>query len=950
MPSRQQPMRSNGVCIPNIVLKSALPNGNATLNVAHLNADGLRHKMDEFRILLKGVNLHCVAISETHFKSYMSNKSVDIEGYRLLRNDRQLRRKGGVALYVRKSLRVRVVSESVSVIGTLEYLFVELCLASHKVLLGVMYKPPKVDDIDKLDELLQRFSVSYPEILIAGDFNEDLIVRSAKTRRYVSVVEGASLRFVSEEPTHFSSTTSTAIDHFMTTSVKNVSRFSQISLPGISKHDLIFLSFSCNLDFVAKPPRMVRRLHDVDLNGLLADARAVDWSKLRCVNDVDAMVEAFCEDVLRLLDRHAPLVPCLTKSSVSPWFNAEVSKAIVDRDLAYADWKRFRTDEKLSVFKVLRNRASHVASMAKKRYFAKKFARVSPTRSLWGSLKRLGFVSSTDDSVPPFTADEFNAHFVGGANYSEFPRVLSSQISPSFVSRPRSNASFSFRCVSGLEVVKAIQSVKSNSVGLDLIPISFIRMLLPVILPSVTHLFNSIITKSFFPAHWKVAKVIPLRKNSRNRSMDDFRPISMLPALSKALERLLKNQIVRYMEGAGLLFRFQSGFRAGYSTTSALLHVTNDIRVNMSKNVATVLLLLDFSKAFDSVSHDLLLGKLQVEFGFTRDATRMIGSYLSDRSQSVCVNGFQSGLLSVRCGVPQGSVLGPLLFSAFINDLPSRLRHCRSHLFADDFQLYKSVSQDNVFMDMSLLNSDLARVSVWARENRLKLNAVKTKAVVFSSKSWAKDIPEVVFEGVTVEYVDSVKNLGLIIENQLGWDSHARSASAKVFAGLRNMWPVASSMPLETRELLVRSLLLPHLTYCCPVFGQLSASSRKIFEKAFNACVRFVYGVGRYQSVSIHADRLLGSDLFVYFDFLASSFLHRVITSKQPEYVYDNLSFGVSNRTRNLILPRNDRDVMNGSLFVRGISKYNALPAAVKSVFSITGFKRVCKAYLGISH
>jgi len=280
---------------------------------------------------------------------------------------------------------------------------------------------------------------------------------------------------------------------------------------------------------------------------------------------------------------------------------------------------------------------------------------------------------------------------------------------------------------------------------------------------------------------------------------------------------------------------------------------------------------------------------------------------------------------------------------------PQFLVYLHYHLFADDFQLYKSVRQDSIALDMSHLSSDLAAVSAWAKENRLKLNAAKTKAIVFSSSGWAENIPEVVFEGTSVPYADSVKNLGLMIESRLTWDAHARSVSAKVFAGLRNMWPVARFMPLETRELLVKSLLLPHLTYCCPVFGQLSAAVKKVFEKAFKACIRFLYCVGRYESISSHVSRLLGRDLFVYFDYLSSTFLYRVIISKQPDYIYDDLVFGSSARTLNLVLPRNNRDVVNASFFVRGVAEYNALPAVVKRKFSITGFKRACKAHLGLS-
>lgn len=183
------------------MLKSAFQSDNSSLNVLHLNPGGLRSKLDEFRDVLRRVNVHCIAISETHFKSYTSDKSVELNGFFIHRNDRELRRCGGVALYVKKGISSSIIRKSVSRIGTLEYIFVELCVSSHKILFGVMYKPPGVDDIAVLDDLMQDLSSQYAEVIIAGDFNEDLIDRSAKTVRFMDVVRDLSLDFVSRSPT-----------------------------------------------------------------------------------------------------------------------------------------------------------------------------------------------------------------------------------------------------------------------------------------------------------------------------------------------------------------------------------------------------------------------------------------------------------------------------------------------------------------------------------------------------------------------------------------------------------------------------------------------------------------------------------------------------------------------------------------------------------------------------
>lgn len=348
--------------------------------------------------------------------------------------------------------------------------------------------------------------------------------------------------------------------------------------------------------------------------------------------------------------------------------------------------------------------------MDKKSYFSKKFGSVAPSRKLWSSLRQLGFLKDSECAIPPFTADELNEHFVSRATYSDFPRVINVSHAPLLHSSQRT-APFSFSNVFGPEAKAAVNNVKSNSVGLDYVPISFIKLLLLIVLPSILLIFNSVITKSFFPKSWKTAKVLPRHKCSRTYSLDDYRSISILPSLSKVLEKALKWQISDHLKEHDLLFKFQSGFRPNHSTTSTLLQITNDIRNNMSRNVATVLLLLDFSKTFDSVSHSLLAGKLVSQFGFSSYAEKLVSSYLSGRSQLVSFNGFQSQLCEVNCGLPQGSVLGPVFVSMFINDLPDSLNHCKSHLFADDFQLYKSVHEDNVLADVHLLKMDLSAIS-----------------------------------------------------------------------------------------------------------------------------------------------------------------------------------------------------------------------------------------------
>ena len=261
-----------------------------------------------------------------------------------------------------------------------------------------------------------------------------------------------------------------------------------------------------------------------------------------------------------------------------------------------------------------------------------------------------------------FTADEFNHHFISSGikddNISGFNPEL-------FVSN---DESFYFNITTDEEVLQTINKITSNSIGADGIPILFVKMLTPVITPYITHIINTSIALSKFPGVWKTAFVLPFPKKTNATTLNDFRPISILPSLSKILEKILKQQILRHINDNSLLHEFQSGFREQHSTTSSLLKIVDDLTYNLSSNKLSLLILLDFSKAFDSVN-STLLNKLYTEFKFSKSATLIIKSYLEKRQQVVRIDDKTSERLYIVKGVPQRSILGPILCSLFINEI-----------------------------------------------------------------------------------------------------------------------------------------------------------------------------------------------------------------------------------------------------------------------------------------
>lgn len=417
-----------------------------------------------------------------------------------------------------------------------------------------------------------------------------------------------------------------------------------------------------------------------------------------------------------------------------------------------------------------------------------------------------------------------------------------------------------------------------------------------------------------------------------------------MSGLSKAFERIVKKQICTYVNENRLLSPHQSGYRPAHSTKTAMLKVIDDIGVVLDEGNAVIMILLDYSKAFDTIAHSNLCQKLSSKFGFTEPAVDLIRSYLSNRHQAVFHNGILSSFLPIVSGVPQGSVLGPILFSLYINDLPSVIRHCEVHMFADDVQLYFYCHNLNVGQISSMINTDLKNLFNWSKTNSLQLNASKTNAlhISHSGNISEQDYPELILGNERIAFVEHATSLGVIIDSKFDWSKHLLKQCGKIYAALRSLRCWASWLNSDTKLKVFKSYILPHFIAMDFLLPSASAAVIDRIRIALNCCVRFVYNLNRFARVTHLQKSLLGYSFYNFAKARVCIIIHKLLKSRTPEYLYSKLHYFRGMRLRKLVIPRHRTSHYAKTFFIRGVVYWNELPQEIIHENSTVMFRKRC--------
>ena len=842
-------------------------------------------------------------------------------------------------------------------------------MKSKSFLVGNIYRPPNssIQWNAIFEDCIENVLREDKEIYIMGDINRDLLNDQIKTA-WTDYMEPFGLTQLVSEATRVTSDSRTLIDHIYSNCPENVTSL-DVPKIGLSDHYPIFFTRKMHV----QPPKMshytisYRSFKNFDELKFVEDLQSVPWDTIKLFDDTDDILEAWLDLFLQVVDKHVPLKQHRVKHKNQPqWLSSEILDAMKCRD-------RHKSLGNHDEYKVWRNKVIKLIQNGKKTqyqtYISNNTGNPSSIYKLFkevgagkGPQKQstIGSIKTGEKLIEDSTeiASEFNNFFVTVAsklkepitstNHDKLKEFCQEKLPP--------DMKFEIPIIGRQKVFKFLSNIDTNkATGTDMIGPRLLKFAAPFIADEITFICNQSIAKSVFPSKWKEAKVTPLFKNGPLEDVNNYRPISILPVLSKVLEKHVHESFYDYLHAFQLLHKTQSGFRSQHSCETALVNMIDSWLNAIDNGKMIGVVLVDFKKAFDLVDHRILLNKLEI-YGIKDDALSWFDTYLTNRKQQVSINNCQSDFQQISYGVPQGSILGPLLFLLFINDLPLYTNNVFTDLYADDTTVYDI--QDSMEQIESNLQLALNGLQIWCKSNGMILNSSKTKVMFVTTNQKRKRLNrqnlDLNFQNEPLNMISSDKILGVFVDNNLTWTDHTKYLTKKIASSIWLLSKIKKFLSQDHRVQFYKSYIQPHIDFCNIVWGSSSESNKlKIFRLQKRACkVILDYNVeDSREAMSFLKIMSIYDRIYLR----KAKFMFKVFNNLTPSYISENftrrnnLNTSINLRSSSagcFIPPKPRTECFKHSLRYSGCLVWNSLPEDIKNVQTINTFHCRCLKWL----
>lgn len=920
------------------------------------NIQGLRNNFDELKYVIKNRKPEVCFLNETHLTDNCDINDLKINKYKLITCNSYSRHTGGVCVYIDNSIiisNLKLIKKN----NLFWILSFETQINNVFTVIACVYLSSSENKSLILDEFENCFEENYENksIIMCGDFNINLLAENTYTRRLKIFFVDNGLTQIVNYPTRVTEHSISLIDLCISNMNKNKISCDVIQDEQISDHSMIEISINCkpNKSVIKNKTIDVCYNYDIERFYQSIDTWYGFWDNLQN--------ESVDEKMNWLIMNLSTSAKLFSKQKViklnSGFFDYELEMMRREKNNLYKLAVYSGSNEKWHQYKEFKNCYKREIQTKKYNYNQKMLNNANgDIKKTWKILNSIlnkecneiisitdGNCHYTDDKI---IANEFNKFFINSVveinsnipNYQYENDIIFT-----------STSKFVFRNVSIGEIKQHIKELKPNYDEFFL-NTNIITDAVFMIGNILCNIINDSFDSGKFPSILKTSKITPIQKKPGTELIDEHRPINTLPCLEKLIEKIAFSQLNYYVNKNNILINHQSGFRHNHSCETALNDILFEWKLAINDSKVIIAVFLDFQRAFETIDINILLLKLQ-KYGITNNALKWFSNYLKGRSQYVVIRNEKSNLIQNNLGVPQGSILGPLLFLLYINDLGNCLQSSNIRMFADDTLIY--IISDNLEIAQKLITDDLNRIYIKLCQNKLKLNTNKSNVLIISNSKIDKTKVNIDIGGQTLKIVEEVKYLGVIIDEKLKFDKNVNYICRKIGQKVNVLNRLRNQLNCQQKITIYKTLVQPHFIYCASVLFLIQDSDVYRLQKLQNKCMRNILRLNRYADVNLMLEKLNFMNVKQIIQFYTLIFLNKIVRGSAPKYLTEKIKYRNEN-SRASTLRNADmiqttfvtKSFSRNSLFFRGINCYNALPKDITNELNDNSFNKKLKKHI----
>lgn len=943
-------------------------------NILYMNINSLLNKLNDLEVVIEehkgnGNLIHFIALTEVRLDD-QSSEYYNIDDYTAFYCNKQ-RNSGGVALFCHNTMSCAPLFQmnvcGVDVLG--------ISVFNLNIKIAVIYKQPTVL-FSQMLPILECLLEKYHRCVMVGDMNIDLLRNNADTIRFSNTIEAngycilnkIDINAATRSATRDGSTTNTIIDHVLTDLSSFNFHLSVLPTP-LSDHNQLILSFDTHSSSITPSPPIFFVTNKADFNkfrSLILNNPYLNDSFAHNAN-IDNCLEFM----------KSQFQSCITKkhraihNEKKPWITPYLLSLISQRDRYHLLLKKHPNNNYIrDNFKQFKSAAEYNRKNSRNRYFSNLIQKnIGNAKKLWEVFNHIIYnrknaltktISIKDQNGHALTndlaiANELNNYFtnVGPSLAMNLQSLQNRPISPT-LNRSISN-SMVIRAFDRKDIVSCVNDLKSTSAINIEIPSAIIKRNIDILTPILLQLINSSFDNGYFPDALKIARLVPIFKADDPTIPSNYRPISILPSISKIFERLLYKVTQAFIFKFNVINKLQFGFQKGSGSLSATSYLITYLQSALDdpKRKIAASIFIDLQKAFDSIPHKILIDKLY-KYGIRGSPLNIFKSYLANRKQFTNINNTNSTMRNITYGTPQGSNLGPLLFLLYINDIFELPLKGNLILFADDAVL--SYSGHNIMDIYSNMQYDLNLLVDWLYDNVLTINISKTKYMIFHSESKHIDMNglKIQINDTEIERVTTIKYLGLHLQCNLKWNTHASVLTKKIAPLAGVLYKLSRCTP----EHLLRSIYFAHihskLSYLSPVWG--SAAPQYIIDELQiiqNKAIRNIF-YHDYHVSHLHTNEILKKykilnvrqlveyDTTIFFYKIKNNLIKTDFNITRNSDIHN---YPTRNRS-NIRVTRYNTNYGMFNVYYSGARLYNLLNEQLRDTPTLSAFKRLLRAHI----